>query len=175
MTTDNSTSRTRLAGDDAGIAPDAMTETKRREGLDDKTGQTSTRQTFTISDLAKEFEITPRAIRFYEARGLLEPQRRGSQRIYSRRDRGRLILIIRGKNLGFSLEDVSEYLALYETDPTLSAQATLLLEKVNDHLGRLLAKRADLDRTIAELVDIQGKCETHLARVATTGGPSGTE
>ncbi|MEO0792778.1 MAG: MerR family transcriptional regulator, partial [Pseudomonadota bacterium] len=74
-----------------------MTETRRRGVLDDNTGQTSTRRTFTISDLAKEFEITPRAIRFYEARGLLEPQRRGSQRIYSRRDRGRLILIIRGK------------------------------------------------------------------------------
>ena len=170
MTPDNSTSRTRLAGDDTDVEPASMAQTKRHDALEDTSGQTSARRTFTISDLAKEFDITPRAIRFYEARGLLEPQRRGTQRIYSRRDRGRLILIIRGKNLGFSLEDVSEYLALYDTDPTLSAQATLLLEKVNDHLGRLLAKRADLDSTIAELVDIQGKCEAHLARVRTAFG-----
>lgn len=119
---------------------------------------------YKIGDLATEFGITPRAIRFYEIRGLLTPSRRGSSRVYSRRDRGRLMLIIRGKNLGFSLEDISEYLSLYDDDPTQDVQTRVLLKKVERHLDQLASKRDDIDRTIAELNDIKHKCLEHLDR-----------
>ncbi len=86
---------------------------------------------YTISDLSKEFEITTRTIRFYESRGLISPERIGTSRRYSRRDRARLILILRGRNLGFTVEDVGEYLALYDADPGQQAQTQLLLDKVS--------------------------------------------
>ncbi len=128
------------------------------------------RAVFTIGELAEEFAITTRAIRFYEARGLLAPARKGSARSYSRRDRARLMLILRGKNLGFTLEDIGEYVAWYDEDPSQMAQTTLLLDKVERHIADLLQKRADLDRALDELKDIQVRCETFLK----TGGPRGT-
>lgn len=119
--------------------------------------------TFTIGDLAAEFEITTRAIRFYESRGLLAPRRRGTSRIYSRRDRARLALILRGKNLGFTLLDIGEYLALYDQDPARVAQTRHLLEKVEAHLSALQSKRSDLDKAIKELKEIRKYCVDHLA------------
>lgn len=120
--------------------------------------------TFSISDLAKEFDITTRTIRFYESRGLISPQRIGTTRRYSRRDRARLILILRGRNLGFTVEDVGEYLALYDADPGQQAQNRLLLGKVNDAIENLEGKRRDLERAIKDLGDIRKLCEDHLAR-----------
>jgi DNA-binding transcriptional MerR regulator len=75
-------------------------------------------------------------------------------------------LILRGKNLGFSLEDIGEYLALYDTDPTQVKQTKLLLEKVEDHIGDLQRKRADIDRTLRDLKDIRARCVAHLKRRA---------
>jgi DNA-binding transcriptional MerR regulator len=117
-----------------------------------------------IGDLAAEFGITTRAIRFYEARGLLSPLRRGTNRSFTRRDRARLRLILRGKNLGFTLEDIGEYLSLYDTDPTQVTQTKLLLEKVEATIADLNAKRADLDRTLEDLKEIRAQCRRHLAR-----------
>jgi len=105
----------------------------------------------TIGELAREFGITTRAIRFYEARGLIAPKRKGVARAYSRRDRARLILILRGKNLGFSLEEIGEYLELYDSDPSRVAQLRHLLAKIDERLMQLRRKRADLDRTQREL------------------------
>ncbi len=119
---------------------------------------------FTIGDLAAEFEITTRAIRFYEARGLLRPMRRGTARSFSRRDRTRLKLILRGKNLGFTLEDIGEYLSLYDTDPTQMTQTRLLLDRVEAHIAGLNTKRADLDRTLQDLREIRAQCKRHLDR-----------
>lgn len=119
---------------------------------------------FTIGDLAAEFEITTRAIRFYEARGLLRPMRRGTARSFSRRDRARLKLILRGKNLGFTLEDIGEYLSLYDTDPTQMTQTRLLLDRVEAHIAGLNTKRADLDRTLQDLREIRAQCKRHLDR-----------
>jgi DNA-binding transcriptional MerR regulator len=121
---------------------------------------------YSIGDLADEFRITTRAIRFYEARGLLAPRRVGANRRYSRRDRARLILILRGKNLGLSLEDIGEYLALYDADPARVKQTALLLEKVEGHIADLQQKRADLDRTLRDLKDIRARCLAHLTRRA---------
>lgn len=124
----------------------------------------SSEPTYTISDLAKEFDITARAIRFYESRGLIQPQRIGMSRRYSRRDRARLMLILRGRNLGFTVEDVGEYLALYDADPGQQAQTRLLLDKVSGAIDNLERKRSDIERALSELGEIRKSCETHLAR-----------
>jgi DNA-binding transcriptional MerR regulator len=123
----------------------------------------STREpTYSISDLAKEFAVTTRAIRFYESRGLISPQRIGTTRRYSKRDRARLILILRGRNLGFTVEDVGEYLALYDADPGQLAQTRLLLDKVKTAIADLETKQRDIERALAELNEIRTRCEAHL-------------
>lgn len=113
------------------------------------------RDLFAIADLAKEFGISTRTIRFYEAKGLLQPDRVGGTRVFRRRDRARLILILRGKRLGFSLRDISEYLSLYNADETKVAQVRLLIEKVDDRLAQLRAQLDDLQTTISELSEIR--------------------
>jgi DNA-binding transcriptional MerR regulator len=119
---------------------------------------------YAISALAKEFGITPRAIRFYESRGLLSPERVGTTRRYSKRDRARLMLILRGRNLGFTIEDVNEYLALYDADPGQLAQTRLLLGKVTAAITDLETKQCDIERSLADLRDIRSRCEGHLRK-----------
>jgi len=121
-------------------------------------------ENFSISDLSQEFGITTRTIRFYESRGLISPARSGYTRRYTKRDRARLILILRGRNLGFTVEDVADYLALYDSDPGQIAQTQLLLDKVAAALEDLKTKRRDIDRAIADLAEIKARCEAHLRR-----------
>ncbi len=118
---------------------------------------------YTIGELAGALGVTTRAIRFYEAKGLIAPARRGVARCYTRRDRARLKLILRGKNLGFTLDEIAQYLKLYDTDPTQNAQTQLLLAKVETAIEDLNEKRADLDRTLKELKEIRTQCQAHLA------------
>ncbi|WP_404402292.1 MerR family DNA-binding transcriptional regulator [Pelagibacterium halotolerans] len=120
------------------------------------------RDLFAIADLAKEFSISTRTIRFYESKGLLQPERVGGTRVFRRRDRARLILILRGKRLGFSLRDISEYLSLYDVDETRTAQVQLLIEKVDERLASLRQQRTDLDTTIAELTEIRELADERL-------------
>lgn len=127
-------------------------------------GGPSAEAPFTISDLSQEFGITTRAIRFYESRGLISPQRVGTSRRYTRRDRARLILILRGRNLGFTVEDVGEYLALYDADPGQMAQTKLLLEKVSAAIADLETKKRDTERALSDLADIRARCESHLSK-----------
>lgn len=110
---------------------------------------------FSIGDLAAEFGISTRAIRFYEAKGLLAPKRVGSNRIFTKRDRARLVLILRGKRLGFSLEEIAEYLDLYDDDKGQIAQTRLLLQRVESSISELEAKRRDIDEALVELRDIR--------------------
>jgi DNA-binding transcriptional MerR regulator len=117
---------------------------------------------YAIGELASEFNVTTRTIRFYESKGLIAPARRGMARAYSRRDRARLKLILRGKNLGFSLEEIAEYLKLYDADPAQMAQTQMLLGRVEQAIEDLQLKRADLDRTLKELRDIRAQCIEHL-------------
>ncbi|MCY1552444.1 Hg(II)-responsive transcriptional regulator [compost metagenome] len=125
------------------------------------TAQTSeNRDLFAIADLAKEFGISTRAIRFYETKGLLAPERVGATRIFRRRDRARLILILRGKRLGFSLRDISDYLSLY--DANRSQQVHLLAGKVDERLASLESQLQDLQTTITELRDIKRLAEERL-------------
>jgi DNA-binding transcriptional MerR regulator len=119
-----------------------------------------TRDLFAIADLAREFGISTRAIRFYEAKGLLSPERVGATRVFRRRDRARLILILRGKRLGFSLRDISDYLSLY--DANRSQQVHLLTAKVDERLASLEAQLQDLQTTIAELREIRKLADERL-------------
>ena len=118
------------------------------------------RDLFAIADLAKEFGISTRAIRFYEAKGLLSPERVGATRVFRRRDRARLILILRGKRLGFSLRDISDYLSLY--DANRSQQVNLLTAKVDERLASLETQLVDLQTTIAELKEIRKLADERL-------------
>jgi DNA-binding transcriptional MerR regulator len=111
------------------------------------------RDLFAIADLAREFSISTRTIRFYESKGLLSPERLGATRIFRRRDRARLILILRGKRLGFSLRDISDYLSLYDADR--NQQVHLLAEKVEERLVSLEHQLDDLKTTISELREIR--------------------
>ncbi len=117
---------------------------------------------YSIGDLASEFGISTRAIRFYEAKGLLTPKRVGSNRIYAKRDRARLILILRGKRLGFSLEEIAQYLHMYDADPDQIAQTRMLLQKVETSLADLEHKRHDLEEAIKELYAIREQCVAQL-------------
>lgn len=110
---------------------------------------------YTITELSNELGVTPRAVRFYEAKGLLDPQRVGQNRVYTYRDRARLLLILRGKRLGFSLAEVKEYLDLYDADPTQKEQFLHLLRGVRQRVGELERQRRDLELTLRELREIE--------------------
>jgi DNA-binding transcriptional MerR regulator len=117
---------------------------------------------YSIGELSAEFGISTRAIRFYESKGLLAPDRVGSNRIYTRRDRARLILVLRGKRLGFTLEEISEYLDLYDADPNQIAQTRLLLQKTESSISELEGKRRDIDEALGELREIHAQCISQL-------------
>lgn len=123
---------------------------------------------FGINELAEQFDITARAIRFYEDKGLIAPGRAGSRRVYTRRDRGRLQLILRGKRLGFSLEEIRQYLNLYDQDPTLVSQMQLLLNKVEERRVQLVQQQKDIIETLADLDGIRQQTEGLLAKAEGT-------
>jgi DNA-binding transcriptional MerR regulator len=126
---------------------------------------------FTITDLATELGVTTRAIRFYEAKGLLEPRRVGVNRVYSVRDRARLLLILRGKRLGFSLAEIAEYLDLYDTDPTHQQQLVRLLAGLRQRIGELESQRRDLEQTLGELRDIEDQVLAAMRQSGMTPPP----
>lgn len=129
----------------------------------------TTERTYSISDLSREFDVTARAIRFYEDKNLIEPMREGQRRIYTARDRVRLMLILRGKRLGFSLSEIKDILDLYDTDMGESRQLELLLNKISERRDALQAHRRDIDLTLAELDDLEGQCRSHLRERAKAG------
>ena len=120
----------------------------------------------TVTALAAELGVTPRAIRFYEDKGLIDPARLGATRVYSPRERARLLLILRGKRLGFSLAEIREFLDLYAVDPRHIEQKRALLAGVRKRIGELEEMRVSLDRTLDELRAIAGQAESEIAREA---------
>ncbi|WP_041795771.1 MerR family transcriptional regulator [Pararhodospirillum photometricum] len=110
---------------------------------------------YSITELAKALDITPRTIRFYEDQGLIAPQRVGTTRVYSHRDRARMILILRGKRLGFSLKDIKEYLDLYDVDTTQVEQLRVLVSKVQGRIAHLEDQLKTVETSLTELRDIE--------------------
>ncbi|MGP1398030.1 MAG: MerR family transcriptional regulator [Inquilinaceae bacterium] len=123
-----------------------------------------TARTYSIGELAEEFGVTTRAVRFYEDEGLLAPSRTGATRVYSYRDRARLILICRGKRLGFSLAEIREFLHLYDAGSGQVDQMSFALVRARARIADLTAQRRDLDQTLKDLADIVAGIENHLKR-----------
>lgn len=119
-------------------------------------------QTFTIGQLAEEFGLTLRSLRFYEDEGLISPARVGQTRIYSHRDRARLKLICRGKRLGFSIGEIKDFLDLYETDEAQVEQMSYLLRRARDRIVHLEQQLRDVQQTLKELHEIDGMIVSHL-------------
>ena len=118
--------------------------------------------TFTITQLCREFSTTPRALRYYEEQGLLSPARDGQARVYSYRDRARLVLILRGKRVGLSLTEIRELLDLYQVDRTGVQQLRELLRRSQLHIADLERKRADLDQHINEFREVESQVSAEL-------------
>lgn len=118
---------------------------------------------YSVSELAQEFSLTPQALRFYEEKGLLHPARSGRSRVYTYRDRARVILIQRLRRLGFSLEEIGEYLSLYGAG---SGQFAYGLERIRSRLDAMRRLRREIDTTITELESLEREA---LAGLAATG------
>ena len=118
---------------------------------------------FTIGELASAFALSPRAIRFYEDQGLLAPERAGTQRVYTKRDRARLQLILRGKRLGFSIADIREFLDLYDASNGNRRQMAMTLDRTRARIADLEQQLEDITVTMAELRDMEGDIAAFLA------------
>lgn len=114
-----------------------------------------TDQLFSVTQLANDLGVTPRTIRFYEDQGLISPQRAGTTRVYTHRDRARMILILRGKRLGFSIKDIKEFLDLYVVDTTQVEQLQLLVTKVRGRITQLEDQLEAVQSSLAELREIE--------------------
>ncbi len=122
---------------------------------------------YSVSQLARDLGVTARTIRFYEDKNLVTPQRAGTTRVFSHRDRARLVLILRGKRLGFSLREIKEFLDLYDADPQHHLQTLKLQTAVRKRLARLCDQRLAIEQSLAELNEIDRQCADVLARHAT--------
>src|SRR5438270_918801 len=125
---------------------------------------------FSIRDLAKEFGVSARTLRFYEEKGLLDPVRKGQERLYSRRDRARLRYVLMGRNVGFSLEEVREMLDLYDLGDGRRTQLQVALAKFQERAAQLEEQRAEIDRAIAELARASLQIQAMLATRANDEG-----
>jgi DNA-binding transcriptional MerR regulator len=121
------------------------------------------RDVFTIRDLTKEFGVSARTLRFYEEKGLLDPTRRGEQRLYSRRDRARLAYVLAGKTVGFSLEEVREMLDLYDVGDGQVTQLKVAVSKFAERIERLEQQKSEIDRVVAELTRASDAMKARLA------------
>jgi DNA-binding transcriptional MerR regulator len=126
-------------------------------------GAAAGRDVFTIRDLTKEFAVSARTLRFYEEKGLVDPARRGEQRLYSRRDRARLAYVLAGKTVGFSLEEVREMLDLYDLGDGQVTQLKVALGKFAERIDRLERQKADIDRIVVELTRASDAMKAKLA------------
>ena len=126
--------------------------------------------TYGIADLAREFDVTTRTLRFYEDEGLIAPERQGQKRIFSMRDRVRLKLILRGKRLGFSLDEIREIINLYDAPPGEVGQIRFFLDKIRERRAALERQRDDIAATLEELVDVEARCASQLKEMGQLKG-----
>ena len=130
--------------------------------MDEGVAITAGERLLTVTELAKELGLTPRAIRFYEDKGLIDPARVGATRVYSPRERARMLLILRGKRLGFSLAEIKKFLDLYAVDPRHVEQKRALLVGVKKRIAELEGMKVSLERTLDELHAIAGQVEGEI-------------
>jgi len=133
---------------------------------------TATLRTFTIGELAREFDLTTRAIRFYEDCGLITPQRAGRNRVYTQRDRTRLKLTLRGKRLGLTLAEVKELVDMYESPRDTRPQLQKYLAVLASHRAQLEQRMADLHATLDEVRAHEKDARRLLAGAGTTKKPA---
>jgi DNA-binding transcriptional MerR regulator len=119
---------------------------------------------FTITELAAEFDITSRTIRFYEDMGLLQPARAGRNRVYTQRDRTRLKLTLRGKRLGLSLQEIKQLVGMYDDESDAAPQLKAFLEILQQHRRQLEQQLDDIEVTLAEISQHEKRCRTLLSR-----------
>ncbi|MCB1698302.1 MAG: MerR family DNA-binding transcriptional regulator [Pseudomonadales bacterium] len=129
-----------------------------------------TGKTYSISDLAREFGVTTRTIRFYEEKGLVNPLREGQKRLYSNADRVRIKLILRGKRIGMTLRECVDFIDMYDPEHNNADQLRSLIDDVKSRRAQLLQQRQDLDAMLAGLDEVQGLCEASLAKTTPTAG-----
>lgn len=120
--------------------------------------------TFTISDLAREFGITPRTIRFWEDQGILAPEREGSKRIFTRRDRARLKMALRGKRLGLSLAEIKDLIGMYTSTEDETPQLLECLRVISKRREALEQQREDIEAMLTEIGQFERQCQEELAR-----------
>lgn len=121
--------------------------------------------TYTIGELAREFDVTPRTIRFYEEQGLLSPKRTGQNRVYCNKDQVRLKLILRGKRLGFSLAEVKSLFEMYDTNSNSAVQLEAMLELTEQKRAVLRQQLEDIHMLMNELDDVEARCREELADI----------
>ncbi|MBO6520998.1 MAG: MerR family DNA-binding transcriptional regulator [Rhodospirillales bacterium] len=124
-------------------------------------------ETYGIADLAKEFGVTTRTVRFYEDKGLIAPAREGQRRIYSPRDRVRLRLIMRGKRLGLTLDEIAELMDLYDVDPSEVTQLKQFIDVIRDRKTVLEGQKKDIEETLAEMTRLERQCTQLLSQKQT--------
>ena len=125
-----------------------------------------TDRTWSIAELADEFGVTLRTIRFYEDRGLIMPQRRGQQRVFRPRDRVRLGLVLRGRRLGFSLDQIRTIVDMYDAEPGEAGQLRYLLGQIAIRRAELVQRQRDIEQTLHELAELEARCRDDLARLS---------
>src|SRR4051794_226865 len=120
-------------------------------------------ETWSIAELATEYDVTLRTIRFYEDRGLLTPERRGTARVYHPRDKVRLGLILRGKRLGFSLDEIAKIVDMYDAEPGEEGQLVYLLDQITHRRAELEQRRRDVEETLSHLSEVEARCRADLS------------
>ncbi|MBB2892509.1 MerR family transcriptional regulator [Flexivirga oryzae] len=119
-------------------------------------------ETWTIAELADAFDVTHRTIRHYEELGLISPERRGTARVFHRRDRTRLALILRGKRIGFPLEEIRTIIDMYDETPGEEGQLVYLLDQIAARRADLEQRRADIEQTLRDLAEVEDRCHADL-------------
>jgi len=126
--------------------------------------------TYSITELAREFNITTRTIRFYEDKGLLTPRRRGTTRIYSKGDRTRLKLVLRGRRLGWPLNEIREMISMYDLSGGEHKQLDAMIQKLRQNRATLVKQREDIELSLAELDELEQNCLQQLKAIKSFSG-----